>query len=334
MNQKCPGCGLINWSDAEECKRCKAPLQPLGEADAFTSTMPVFEQEKPATVLGTLMIIWGALALTSGLYVLTFGAVTHVLVLGPAILVSGIAVVRGRQSGMALYFVGVLVMFFWLFSEGRVVLAIGSFLYAGLIGLLVTKRRLPILAGALIVFSSVAFVGAMMLPTLLRADKVAWRSFQPSHGMFSLQMPSEPNARDPKVEQKNGYVLTKHIYESRVKGQGGALYVVVEITPALPVSETSSYEKILDAELTNFLKNTNSTLVSKSQLDFHGHQGLMFEVKPPQNLALEKPRSFGRIFMNSNHLYLMNLTATESSELMNYRANFLNAVPTALSAAR
>ena len=65
-SQKCPSCGLTNWSDALECKRCKAPQQPLEATAAIRPSMPIFDEEKPATALGILMIIWGALMLTAG----------------------------------------------------------------------------------------------------------------------------------------------------------------------------------------------------------------------------------------------------------------------------
>jgi hypothetical protein len=328
MSQKCQSCGLVNWANAPECKRCKAPLQPLESSGATELTMPVFEQKKPATALGVLMIIWGVLMSAAGLFILSFGPVSHVLVLGPAIIISGIFVMRGRQRPTVLYFLGVLVMLFWVSAEGKAFLGIGGALFAGLIGLLITKRRFPILAGFLIVFSCLAIIGAMLLPTLMMPAKVGWRNFQPPQGSFTLQMPSEPIARQTKVEHLNGYTLTKHIYESRVRGQGAALYVVVEFTPALSLSEPSFYEKILDAELTALLNTTNSTLVSKyKEVAFSDCLGIRYEVKPPANLDLEKPRSLGRIFMNSDHLYLMHFTASERSELMANSAYFLNPVP-------
>ena len=329
MNQKCPGCGLINWADAPECKRCRAPLQGPEEGVAAMPWAPVFERPKPAIALGVLMIIWGVLTLTSGLLLLTYGKPSHVLVLGPAMIFSGIWIVQGRRWATAPYFVGIQVMFFWHYSEGKITLALVSCLYAALIGLLITKRRWPILAGVLMVFSSLAFVGAMMLPILLRPAKVAvvWRSFQPAQGNFTLQMPAETVARETRVEQVKGYTLTKHPYESRVPGQGGVIYIVVEFSPALAVSDTSMYEKILDAELDNFLKNTNSTLLFKQPLACHGYPGLSFEVKPPENLAMEKPRVLGRIFMNADHLYVMQLTGTESSELIASSIKFLDPVP-------
>ncbi len=70
-SQECPSCGLVNWSDAPECKRCRAPIQPGEETYAFRPPI-VFEEEKPATVLGVLMTIWGALMLAGGLYLAHF----------------------------------------------------------------------------------------------------------------------------------------------------------------------------------------------------------------------------------------------------------------------
>ena len=344
MNQKCPDCGLVNWSDAAECKRCKTPLQgqEVAEDGAISSTMPVFEprpvfdpvpvleHEKPATALGVLMIIWGVLILTSGLYLLSYrGPATHVLVLGPATVISGMELMRGRRWAMAPYFVAVLVMFFWLFTQDRVVLAIGTSLFATLIGILVSKRRWPVLAGGLMVLSSLAFVGAMLLLTLLmRPAKVDWRTFQPAQGNFTLQMPAETTAQEAIVDHVSGLTLTKHPYESRVWGQGTAVYIVVEYSPSLPVVDTATYEKVLDAELDNFIKNTRSTLLFKQPLACHGYPGLSFELQPPEKpTALLKPRIVGRMFMSADHLYVMQLTADESSELMANSIKFLDPVP-------
>jgi hypothetical protein len=124
--QKCPNCGLTNWSDVPECKRCKAPQQPQEETYGFRPPQPIFEKEKPATALGILMVIWGALMLTGGVYLLTFNQASYILALGSATLISGVSVTRGRQSGMALYFLGIVVTVFWACSQGRVGLAIGT----------------------------------------------------------------------------------------------------------------------------------------------------------------------------------------------------------------
>ena len=40
-NRKCPGCGLVNFSSASECKRCSAPLEPAFACASFdTATAP------------------------------------------------------------------------------------------------------------------------------------------------------------------------------------------------------------------------------------------------------------------------------------------------------
>jgi len=344
MNQKCPECGLVNWSDAEECKRCKAPLQAqeIGDAPAVSPTssafeqrpvfepMPIVAQRKPARVMGVLMIIWGVLITASGLYLLSYhGPASHVLVLGPATIISGIALVRGSRWEMAPYFVGVIVMFLWLFTDERVVLAIGTTLFASLVGVLIAKRRWPVLAGGLIVMSSVAFVGAMLLlMVLMRPAKVAWRTFQPAQGNFTLQMPGETVALPPIVQNVSGYTMTKHPYESKVWGQGSAGYIVIEYSPALPVRDASQYERFMEVELDNLLKNTNSTLISKLPLPCHGYPGLSFELQPPPSPSGREARKMiGRMFMNANYLYVMQLSASDSSELMANSIKFLDPTP-------
>jgi hypothetical protein len=314
-SQKCPHCGLINWSDAPDCKRCKAAIEPGDEATAFQPPMNFCEEKKPATVLGILMIIWGLLMLAGGLLLLTFGQVSHVLMAAAGTLISGVSVTRGRHS-MALYFVGIVVMFFWATSQGQVGVAIGSLVYLGVVGLLVSRRRWPILAGFMIILSCLGFLGVVMMPFLMKPARVAWRDFRPSQGMFSVQMPADPVARDGGVEPiNNGFSLKKHLYEARVKGQGSALYVVVEYMPALPEAEDTAYERALEAELSTIMTNTNSTLLFKQKTMVNGYHALSYQLSPPKNLALERPLTTGKIIMNSNYLYVMQITASQSSEL-------------------
>jgi len=313
----------------------------MGDPSAFPSTtsafeqrpvfepMPVIEHPKPAIALGVLMIVWGLVIFASGLFLLSLGGVFHVLILGPATLISGIELIRGKRWAMVSYFIGILVMLVWLVAEGRGAVAIVSFLFAALIGVLVTKRRWPILAGGLMVFSSLAFIGAMLLGILvMMPDRIAWRTYQPPVGNFTLQMPAETIARDPIVQHVAGYTLTKHPYEAKVRGQGSAGYIVVEYSPALPALDTSGYERFLEAELDNLVKNTNSTLISKQPLACHGYPGLSFELKPPSNPSgRPTPRIVGRIFMNADYLYVMQIVASDSSELMANSIKFLDPVP-------
>jgi hypothetical protein len=178
------------------------------------------------------------------------------------------------------------------------------------------------------VFSSLAFIGAMALGTvLLMPGKVAWRTFQPAQGDFTLQMPAETTTREPLVERRPAFTMTKHLYESKVWGQGTVLFIVIEYSPVLPVVDRSVYEKALDVELDNYVKNTNSTLLAKQPLACHGYPGLSFELTKPENSAGKRPRTVGRIFMNSQYMYIMQLTASDSSELMANSIKFLDPIP-------
>lgn len=55
-NKKCPQCGLVNWIDAESCKRCKAPLiqtteTPLVDATETPVAGSTERSEQPAPEL-------------------------------------------------------------------------------------------------------------------------------------------------------------------------------------------------------------------------------------------------------------------------------------------
>jgi hypothetical protein len=296
----------------------------MNEADDFMPPMqPAFQGEKPPTVLGFLMIVWGVILLAAGLYVLSFGPVTPALVGGPAIAISGILLMRDRAGAIGIYFLGVVVMCVWLSATNNVLGAAGSFIFSGLIGLLVAKRRVPILAGILIVFSCLALIGAMMIPGLLLPQKVAWQDFRPSQGLFTVKMPSEPGAPESIVQQRGSYSMTKHLYQSQIAGQGSAMYVVVDFSPALP-TERASYQDMLEAEVTNIVNGSSSALVSKQTTTVSGYPAIEFEMRPPENLALKDPKCFVKMFMNSEHLYVLQITATQSSELLAGKEIFFN----------
>lgn len=324
-SQKCPDCGLVNWIDATDCKRCGAPLAGAQEAEEFLpQPQVVFEGEKPARALGVMMIVWGALLTGAGLYLLSFGPMSPVLVGGPAILITGIFVTRGSQGIFGLYFLGVVVMSVWLGATNGAATGIGSFLFPGLVGLLVARRRLPVLAGVLMGLSCFAVVGTLVFAAvMLSGAKVAWRDFRPAEGFFTVQMPSEPIAHDPMKSQVASYTLTKHAYESRVLGQGSTLFVVVEFTPPVTMQGVS-IDKLLEAEVDALVQKVNGTIVSKRSINLGGYSGMEFEMRPPENLALASPRSFGRVFLNSEHEYMMVITGSESSDLLAGKDMFLN----------
>jgi len=287
--------------------------------------LSAFDGDQPPRALAFLMIIWGVLVLGAGLYLYRVGGIVDPLLLGgPAILVSGILVMRGHPAASGLYFLGVIGMCVWMAVTKNLPLAIGSFCFTGLIGLLVARRRLPVLAGFLMVLSCLAMLGTFMIGSvLLKPGKVAWQDFRPAQGLFTVKMPSEPIARDPQVKQFGPYTFTKHMYESYINGQGGAIYVVTDFSPVLSVQGVS-YDQMLDAELSNLVTATSSTLVTKRSVTVNGYTGLEYEVKPPEKLALSSPKAFGKIFMNSEHLYVMQITASESSELLAGKDDFLN----------
>lgn len=325
-SQKCPACGLINWSSEESCKRCNAPLHELDESpNVEPAWQSRVEAEKPSRVLGLLLIVWGVLLCATGLILFAYSGITHaVLVGGPIIAVSGILVMGGRRAGVYLYFLSVAIMAVWLAKTQSLPLAIGSSIWQGLIGLLVAKRRFPILAGLLILISCLSLLAPFIIAGLLKHEqKVAWREFRPSHGLFSVNMPADPIAQNPVVMNIQKYTMTKNCYESTIARQGGVVYCVADFSPPISV-EKVTYEKMLEAELDNLVGSSRSILASKQSTTVNGYPGLEFEMKPPENVALRSPKNFGKIFMNSDHYYFLMITASEGSELLAGKDGFLN----------
>jgi hypothetical protein len=244
-NQKCPDCGLVNWADATNCKRCNAPLEPV------TWDGPVglssIHDDRHGRVLGVLMIIWGVTMSAAALFLFKVGGIVDPLLLGgPVILISGILVMRAHSAAMGLYFLGIVGMVVWTAATKSVPVAIGCFIFPSLVGLMVAKRRFPVLAGFLIVLSCLAFLTPFLIGGMLQPTKVAWRDFRPAQGLFTVKMPSEPTERDSSVNHIGSYTSTGHMYESPIRGQGATLYIVCDFSPALS-TEGVSYQEVLEA---------------------------------------------------------------------------------------
>lgn len=323
-SQRCPSCGLVNWSDAPNCKRCDAPLQPVLNDEHQPAYG--FAPERPPIGMGILMMVWGGLLLVADLYLLMLSgrpSPALAVVGGPMILIAGFLLMRGNGGAMAVYFLGMAVMGVSLVANHGPT-GIAFLIFPALIGLLVGTRRLPGLAAVLMVLSCIGLVGVLLIPNLLGiSNRVAWRDFRPAQGMFTVKMPSDPIARPSKTERFRGYTLTTHPYESIIGTQGTALYVVVDFSPALSL-DGLSYNDILEAELASAVGNTNSTVVSKRNTTVNGYPAIEFEVRPPAIRDVQNPKVFGKVFMNSEHLYVMQILASESSELLANKETFLN----------
>jgi hypothetical protein len=101
---KCPGCGLVNFADAEACRRCKKPLGPAAAAqDAPPPVLgPDHAGQSPAS--GTAPVVLGRVTTKHGFKDLSVVALEDCVVLIPESLLGSVlhnASPMGAAGGIA-----------------------------------------------------------------------------------------------------------------------------------------------------------------------------------------------------------------------------------------
>ncbi len=176
--------------------------------------------------------------------------------------------------------------------------------------------------GALIVFAVIA-VGVVSVVLVAKShSRIAWQEFRPGEPGLSVMMPGQPTAHEPVVTPLAIGEMKNYVYTSTVTGQGSVLFVMV-VYPTNLDNLKNQADKVLEGELDNMLKRSNSTLVSKSRFDEGEVRGLSFEFMPPGNIAPRVDRGFGKMYLASNRLYLLTIAAKDDSELFAGKEKFL-----------
>jgi hypothetical protein len=176
--------------------------------------------------------------------------------------------------------------------------------------------------GALIVFAVIA-VGVVSVALVVRShSRIAWQEFRPGEPGLSVMMPGQPTAHEPVVTPLAIGEMKNYMYTSTVTGQGSVLFVMVVYPTSLDDLKIQA-DKVLNGELDNMLKRSNSTLVSKSSFDEGEVKGLSFEFTPPGNVTPRVDRGFGKMYLASNRLYFLTIVAKDNSELFAGKEKFL-----------
>jgi hypothetical protein len=176
--------------------------------------------------------------------------------------------------------------------------------------------KVLVVVGALIVVSLVIVV-ALGAWSYKKHSKVVWREFRPGDPGLMVMMPAEPTTHDPIVTPTQMGEIKNYPYSATISGQGTTLFCIVSF-PFSFSSFSASPDKILESELTSFLKRTDSRLVSKRSLGGQP-QGLAFEF----NKGAEK--GSGKLVLGSNRLYFLTMIANDDSELLEGKEKFFNA---------
>ena len=189
-----------------------------------------------------------------------------------------------------------------------------------------TKRKFSLVKALVFVLVGLvvmATVSGWVLLTLSRkANKIKWVEYHPDGLNFTVMMPNKPTRLEPVLTALPTGSMSNHRYISGVSGQGTAMFCFVDFTGTM--FESSEAEEALDAELTDFLNRTNSTLVAKRSISYQGMPGLEFEVSPPAGVTPRVIRGYGKMFLTPTRLYFLSITAAEGTDLHAGKDKFLN----------
>lgn len=186
-----------------------------------------------------------------------------------------------------------------------------------------TKRKFPILKGFVISIVALAAVSAVK-HTLLGRSNINWVEYHPEAIDITVMMPNEPTRIEPVTTPLPTGTMTNHSYAAVVGGQGAAVFCFVDYIGTGDWLSPDMLKRGMDAELNDFLRRSNSKLISKKEITYGGMNGLEFETQPPDNLNPKVARAYGRMLMTQTRLYFLSIAAAEGTELFTSREKFLN----------
>jgi hypothetical protein len=167
---------------------------------------------------------------------------------------------------------------------------------------------------------SMFFSGWKSLLPSLRSREVKWIEYRPEGIDMTVMMPNEPTKFDPLTTPLSIGSMTNHTFISGVPGQGDAVFCVIDYTADSSLFKPELESRMMDAELTDFLKRTNAILISKNYVPYKGIVALEFVTQPLAGPA----KVYGKMFMLHSSLYFFTITAKDGSELFAGRDKFLN----------
>jgi hypothetical protein len=150
--------------------------------------------------------------------------------------------------------------------------------------------------------------------------RVKWVEYHPEGQDITVMMPNEPTRDEPSHTPLPMGSVTIQSYTSLVPSQGVAAFAYADYF-GIDIDNTS---KALDDGLNGLLKKSNSTLVSKNPINYQGMPGLEFEISPPESAGVKNARGYGKLLLSGNRLYIVFIIASENTDLLAGKDQFLN----------
>jgi hypothetical protein len=185
-----------------------------------------------------------------------------------------------------------------------------------------TKRRTT--AGQ--IFASVAGLALAAIfytgvTGLIRGNaNVNWIEYHPAGQSITVMMPNEPTLEQPTLPPLPAGSVSMHTFTSDVSGQGAAVFGYADYAGV----EIGDSSQALENGLSGLVKKSNSTLISKTPINYQGLPGLEFELTPPESAGIRNGHGYGKILLDHNRVYMLVIAAGENTALIAGKDKFLN----------
>lgn len=152
--------------------------------------------------------------------------------------------------------------------------------------------------------------------------KCEWTEYRLTGSDFTVTMPGKPHNIDPADLPPEARGLVEHSVVTEVRGQGEATFAFIDYSAS--EVDISKAEVLLDRAMNGALEKSKSRLISKTSVTVYGMPGIEFECEPPPGTFRKPGHAYGKLFINSNRLYMLFIAGVENSELLAGKDKFFS----------
>ena len=295
---KCPQCGLVMLAGAPTCKSCGVPLQER-RAQQPTSAYQVGsldrderQQSQPSTLsrLSFLFLVLGWLLLAASRHIGVIAWPIALVTFLAGVVTSVITIVLRIRSGD---------------PNARL-----------------WRPATTLVINSALLLRCTVFLVALVFTSALGGKPPQWREYVSTDGGFTIQMPDEPEVRIDQIHSQAGTVPMHSLYaDLESNGSCTSIYFdYSEYELTMPVAE------FLDHGVKMFLKEFDSSLISKTEISLDGYQGVEIESTPNGTSTRRPIRSTARIYWvpEKKYVYVNVVVGLESGTLYTQKSKFLD----------
>jgi hypothetical protein len=175
---------------------------------------------------------------------------------------------------------------------------------------------------AALLLRCIAFLVALTLTSAVGGKAPQWREYVSQDGGFIIQMPDEPEVRYDQINGQ-GSPVPMHTLLANLQNNGSCASIYFDYSEyelTMPVTQ------FLELGVKLYLKNTNSTLITRRDISLDGYQGVEIESTPNGTSSVIPIRSTSRIYWvpEKKFVYVNYVVGPESGTLYAQRSTFLD----------